>query len=152
MNDETEPVKKVLLLVSHPKVFKAMESALQEVECRMTDHFDDGLDAHLVIMDSFYLNSGMAAFVKKESPESLTLLVLLPNENFECDSKLSGVIDDIIALEPYHRHEDIFFPAVDWLRNAWHYSFGRLFSKEFGTGLWVSLMLALPRLVEFQSR
>ena len=146
MNAVAEQSKKGLLLVSNPNVFKVLEAAMEEVGCQMTDNFDTALNVDLVVIDSFYLKAGMADFVKTQNTGILTLLVLLPAEAVEFQGQLTDKIDDSILLQPHHRHEDLFFLAVDWFRSAWDVACARLLLKQFGTGLWVSLMFRLAAL------
>lgn len=138
--------RKVLLMVSHAKVFKALEAALEEVGCQMTDDFDADLNVDLVVMDSFYLNAGMADYMKMETAGVSTLLVLFPNEGLELQGQYAGKIDDVIVLGPHQGYEDLFFLAMDWLKNAWRFSTSKVLSKEFGAGLWASLMFRLATL------
>lgn len=135
--------KKSLLLVSHPRIYQVVEAALDEAGCHVYDDLDAASEVDFVVMDSFYLKSGTAEFIKKKNEQMLTLLVMLQNEPAVIQSPAVNKIDDAIVLEPGESLEKLLFSCVDWFRNAWSFSSSSVQSKEFGSGLWTSLMLRL---------
>lgn len=107
MDKISEQSKNGLLLVSHPKVFEAMEAALGDVGCRITDDIDAVSKVDLVVIDSFYLKAGMAEYVKMKNDAALTLLVLRENEPPGVQGRLIDKIDDAIVLEPQTCRQEI---------------------------------------------
>lgn len=138
-----EQTLEALLLVSNPKAFKVLGAALEGVGCQIADNFEGDLDVDLVIIDLFYLKAGMADFVKARRLGIPILLVLFSNETLKFEKQFTDRIDDVIVLEACKRPEDSLFLAVHRLKNALHFRSEKFPSKEFGAGLWASLM---PRL------
>ena len=149
MDEISAPSKKALLLISYPRVFEALKAALEEIGCHTTDDFDAVSGADLVILDSFYLKAGMADFLKMENSDAMTLHVLLQNNEipgFQGQAEGAENTEGALVLKHGQSPEELFLSAMEWLKNTWGVPLSKLLGKEFGGGLWVSLMGRLTAL------
>ena len=143
MNKVFGQSKKAVLALSNPEVFQTIEAALKKVGCEVTDDFEAAGDGDVVVMDSFYQKSGMANFIKIRNNHTVTFLILLEKEKSGFQERLAEHIDHTFILESHQTPEDLFSAMVDWFKDSCALSVPNFSSREFGNGLWVSMISQL---------
>lgn len=146
MNIERGPAKKVLLLISHASVFNACKATLEQRGCSVVEDPECLEEIDFVVLDSFFLATGALEWLKHKNPD-------LPHIWITANSELSQAIPhghlcfDKLSVPFLDFHEAKRW-ILSWLETAKAQFLLGHFPREFGSGLWMDVMIQMGAIPE----
>lgn len=134
MNETIPRTKKLLLLVNDVSVFEASKTLFEMKGFEVCEDFESAEEFDLVLLDSFFMLSGMAEFLKKENPLLPVVLLSYGPENLK--PQHAKHIYDEIGI-PHFGIRQAGAWLASWFETAKAQFLFEQFPKEFGSGLWV---------------
>jgi len=139
MNFEIQNPRTLRLFFADKNLFNTAKNLLESLGFPVIEFFDSPKTESTVLLDSFFLRSGLGEYFHQMNSELPLLCVIEEAETGNIPSLMTEPVDEFIILQNDWRSQP--FPRNTEALNQSEYLrlLGRT-NREFGKGLWTSLM------------
>ena len=142
--------RKVLVLVSHPGAFKACKETFEKRGFEIVEDIEYLERVDFALCDSFFLAAGALEFLKNEHP---VLPYIWISESFKASHELPDARFCYDRLHiPFFTFHEMTLRITSWLETAKAQFLFEQFPREFGSGLWMDVMMRMGANSEIASR